>query len=155
MDTQTVLTAVLVLLVWIGLFGMVAWVISTALVHIIEWLRKQKQVQRLGMVVSQSVRLWWNRHEAAVGRLLEFGWEVLVNPLFFAFVVYVLFNRITSITDYVAAHPETSFWQQLNLDMEQDLNFYMWVLVIFIIWMLVGSDVNSGHQSLHATSNPA
>ena len=78
MDTQTVLTAVLVLLVWIGLFGVVGWVISTALVHIIQWLRKQKQVQRLGMVISQSVRLWWNRHEAAVERLLEFGWEVLI-----------------------------------------------------------------------------
>jgi len=136
MDTKTILDAVLVVFSLLILVALAASVISMLLGYAIRWLLERKQVQRLGTAINQGVRLWWNRHEAAVERWLEFGWEALVNPLFFGFVVYVLFNRITSITDYVSTHPEISLWQQLNVDVEQDVNFYMWILIVFTIWML-------------------
>jgi hypothetical protein len=151
MDTQTVLNAVLVLLVLLGLFALVASVIGMLLGYAIKWLRERKQVQRLGMVVSQSVRLRWNQHKPAVERWLEFGWEILVNPLFFGFMVYALFNRITSITDYVATHPEISLWQQLNADVEQDVNFYIWISIIFTIWMLGKAWIHGNQKYVERT----
>jgi len=136
MDTKTALNIAVALLVWLSLVVLAGWVISTALGYAIRWLRKQKQVQRLAEVVKQGGQSWWSRHEAESKNLFEFLWEMLIDPLFFAFVVFVLFNRITSIEDYVAAHPGTNFWSQFNLDMERNVNFYMLFLVIFTVWMM-------------------
>jgi len=133
MDIKAALTIAFTLLVF---FGLAAWIISTVLVFIIRWLPKQKQVQRLVMLIRQSWLSWWNRHRADAERLWEVLWEIFIDPLLFAFVVFALFNRITSITDYTAAHPGTNFWTQINLDMESNMSFYMFFLFVFTIWMM-------------------
>jgi hypothetical protein len=143
MDTKTTFDAVFILFMLLAVFGAIGWVISTTLGNIIIWLSKRKQGQRVSMAIRQRWLSWWNRYEARyearykarVEELLEYLWEILINPLVFAFVVFWLFNRIISITDYTKEHPETSFFQQLNIDMENNMNVYTIALIVFTVWV--------------------
>lgn len=136
MDTGKALIILSVVVLWLAIAALVGWVIGAIFGYAIRWLLKRKQVQGLVLAVQEGSRQWWNRHQVEAEGLFEFFWEIFIDPLFFAYVVFVLFNRFASITDYTQAHPESSFWQMLNLDMERDVNLYMWFLVIFSIWMM-------------------
>jgi hypothetical protein len=136
MDIRTILGAALVLLSLLIFVVLAGWIIGAVLGYIIKWLLERKQVRRLGEFIRQGGQSWWSRHEAGFERLSEVLWEMVIDPLFFAFMVYLLFNRITSIKDYSAAHPGTNFWSQLGLDVEHNMNFYMVFLIVFYVWML-------------------
>jgi len=64
MDIQTTLAAVLVLLAFLIFVVLVGLVISTVLGHIIRWILKQKQAQRLVVASKKWGLSWWNRHKA-------------------------------------------------------------------------------------------
>lgn len=60
--------------------------------------------------------------------------DIIIDPLFFAFAVFMLFSRIQGIINYVAANPQYSFWVILELDIEMNMGLYIGFLAAFAIW---------------------
>jgi len=64
----------------------------------------------------------------------EFLFDILVDPLFFAFAVSVLFTRLQAIISFTSAYPEYSFWAALWVDIDMNATWYFIFLAIFGIW---------------------
>jgi len=67
----------------------------------------------------------------------DFLSEIIIDPLFFAFAVLMLFSRIQAIIEFTAANPTFSFWAILELDMEMHLGLYIGFIAAFAIWSLL------------------
>ncbi|MBC8276431.1 MAG: hypothetical protein H8E40_15880 [Chloroflexi bacterium] len=61
--------------------------------------------------------------------------EVLIDPLFYGYALYVLVSRFESITNSTKDYPQYDFWRLLDLDMREDMNFYIVFMIIFILWI--------------------
>ena len=70
-------------------------------------------------------------------------WEMfstlILDPLLFAFVVYILFERIRSIIEFTSANPQYSFYQAINRDMEMNLLPYIAFFVVLFLWWIAKS----------------
>jgi len=66
---------------------------------------------------------------------LDFLDEIIVDPLFFAFAVFMLFIRIQSVIEVAATIPTHSFWDALEVDIKMNLWAYILFLVIFVLWV--------------------
>ena len=69
--------------------------------------------------------------------LCDFLSDIIIDPLFFAFAVFMLFIRIQTIIDFIAANPTYSFWVVLEVDMHLNLWVYITFLVVFALWMFL------------------
>lgn len=67
----------------------------------------------------------------------EFLFDILVDPLFFAFAVSVLFTRLQAIISFTAANPTYSFWAALGVDVDMNPAWYIGFLVVFGIWAIL------------------
>lgn len=76
-------------------------------------------------------------------------WEyfsiVWFEPILFAFVIFVLFERIKDFMDYSTLHPGYCFLKLLNTDIKMHQEFYVVFLVIFFIW-LIGKSIQYKNQ---------
>lgn len=126
----SVLFLVLLAVLYVGILTVLAWLLGKFL----RWLLRQPMVNRQVSRMQRKLREWWMRYKAEVIQIWEFASEVLIDPLFFGYIIFALFNRIEFIIGYTKIYPQYSFWQILNLDMENDMNFYAWFLVIFFLW---------------------
>ena len=61
---------------------------------------------------------------------------LLLGPVLFAFVIFLLFTRIKTIIDYTTAVPEYSFWKIFNLDMAQNPLLYIVFFTVAVLWMI-------------------
>lgn len=61
---------------------------------------------------------------------------LLLGPVLFAFVIFLLFTRIKTIIDYTTAVPEYSFWKIFTLDMSQNPLLYFGFFTIAFLWMI-------------------
>jgi hypothetical protein len=127
-----ILVILVVAIIWFGILAVVTWVIAKTL----KWLLGHTWAQRLVSVVQRKAQLWWERNRSEAERLWEAIYILFLDPLFFTYALFVLFNRLASLTDYTNAHPEYNFWQLLSLDMENNMNLYAGFMVVFFIWML-------------------
>jgi hypothetical protein len=64
----------------------------------------------------------------------DFLSDIIIDPLFFAFAVFMLFSRIQAIINYVAANPTYSFWVILEIDIRTNVGLYVGFLTAFGIW---------------------
>ena len=66
-------------------------------------------------------------------------WElisVLIDPVFYGYVLVTLYQRVQAISEYAEGHPQYSSWQLLNADMESHMQYYIVLLIIFCVWLL-------------------
>jgi len=102
----------------------------------IKWLIKQPKVDKQLRRLNGWYQTWWTRNKAETTNMWEFLLQILIDPLFFAYAVYALFNRLGAISTAVAQNPQYKFWQLLDQEMESDPNFYAWFLLIFVVWVV-------------------
>jgi hypothetical protein len=67
----------------------------------------------------------------------EFLFDILVDPLFFAFAVSVLFTRLQAIISFTHANPMYSFWTALWVDVDMNTGWYIGFLVVFGVWAIL------------------
>jgi hypothetical protein len=67
----------------------------------------------------------------------EFLFDILVDPLFFAFAVSVLFTRLQAIINFTAANPTYSFWTALWVDVDMNAAWYIGFLIVFGVWAIL------------------
>jgi flagellar biosynthesis protein FlhB len=75
--------------------------------------------------------------KASHTEFVEFFSDILIDPLFFAFTVFILFERIYAIINLTEANPEYSFWAVLEVDMHLNLWVYVLFLVVFGLWAIL------------------
>lgn len=119
--------------IWSGFLFAFIWIISKTLYPLIQWLLKREWVERQIFNTSQRIQEWWGRHKSYIIGLWEFTTEILIDPIFFGFVLVLLSSRLESIINYTKTNPQ-NFWTVLNYDMNNDFTFYIWFIVIFTIW---------------------
>jgi hypothetical protein len=132
----TVATAILALILVAVVYGFVLFFIFWIFWKIINYILCIKSVQILVSAIEKWVESWWKHYKIQLENIWEFISELIIEPLFFAYTIFVLFNKISSFTDYTKINPETNFLQMLNQDMNQDMNFYLFFMAIFFLWML-------------------
>lgn len=101
-----------------------------------KWLLRRKVVEMLISYIQRKSQEWWIKNREQVILLWEFVSEILINPLFYGYTLYVLVNRLESIDNYTKDYPQYNFWQLLDLDMRTDMDFYIVFIIIFTLWML-------------------
>ena len=62
--------------------------------------------------------------------------DIYLDPLFFAFAVFILFTRIQFVMDFVATRPEYSFWVVLEADMHLTPALYIGFFAVFFLWAI-------------------
>jgi flagellar biosynthesis protein FlhB len=75
--------------------------------------------------------------KAAYAEFVEFLSDIVIDPLFFAFTVFILFERIYAIINLTEANPEYSFWAVLEVDMHLNLWIYILFIVMFGLWAVL------------------
>ncbi len=133
---QKTVLGILVILAVATLFATFFIVVFWIIAKILKWILSLTPAQRVLFAIQQTALSWWERHHLYVGNLWESTYELFIDPVFFAYAVFILFNRIAFLTDYTAQHPEYNFWQLLILDMEHNVSLYNGFLAVFFIWML-------------------
>jgi len=67
----------------------------------------------------------------------EFLFDILVDPLFFAFAISVLFTRLQAIISFTTANPTYSFWTALGVDVDMNPAWYIGFLAVFGVWAIL------------------
>jgi hypothetical protein len=75
----------------------------------------------------------WKQHLVS---LWDWFADIILEPFLFAFAVFMLFSRIQSFLDYTTTHPQYSFWEILELDMEANTLIYVIFCIVVALWML-------------------
>lgn len=146
MDIRTTIIILLVLLVSILSTAFLGWLFGTLLVFIFRQILKIKTVQQVLLVIKKRGRIWWEQNKQAVESLWDALHEIIIEPLALAYAIFVLFNRLSFLTDYTTQHPEIKFWQLLNYDMERNVSLYFGFFIIFSIWMIGKGRIHRQHQ---------
>jgi hypothetical protein len=61
-------------------------------------------------------------------------WGEIFTTIIFAFVLFILFNRIVYVQNIADTTP-TTFWEAMNLDMTLNFwSFYFWFFIALVIW---------------------
>ena len=71
------------------------------------------------------------QRESKIWAYLSMVW---FEPILFAFVIFVLFERIKDFMDYSLLHPEDNFLKLLDTDIKMHQEFYVVFLVVLFIW---------------------
>ena len=74
---------------------------------------------------KQNIEALW---DSFVGAILE--------PLLFAFGLFILFARIQNIIDYITSNPVYSFWAVLETDMHLNPEIYIGFAAVYILWVI-------------------
>jgi hypothetical protein len=125
------LSLIIFMLAVAGLFWVCLWVIFKVGTILYKWLSKRKFV----LLLRQKYQKWWNKNKVLVISLWEFVSEVVIDPVFYGYVLFTLVQRLQSIADYSKTYPQYKFMQLLNLDMNTDTKYYIVLLIIFSLWM--------------------
>lgn len=68
--------------------------------------------------------------------LLEYFTIIFIEPILFAFVLFLLFERLKTVMDYTSTYPEYSFLQLINADIKMNEWFYVAFVIVFALWAL-------------------
>ena len=131
-----ILLIVFISTAWVLVLLALLWVLRLFTKDLVKWILKHKWAERQVSKAREQLQRWWVLNKPVLIHFWEFVSEILIDPLFFGYVVFVLFNRLESLIAYTKANPKYSFWQILNLDMENDMNLYAWFILIFFVWMV-------------------
>jgi large-conductance mechanosensitive channel len=132
---ERIAATALVLLVLVASAIIIGFVLGTIISSLARLLLRIPPIRRLVSKTQQNVQTWTRRNIPTFVSLWEFVSEILVEPLLFAFVVLLLFNRIQALIDYTASHKGASFWQLLEADMNTS-SLYPWFFLVFTAWMM-------------------
>lgn len=66
--------------------------------------------------------------------IVDFLSDIIVEPLLFAFAIFMLFSRIQAIMQLGGETPAYSFWTALVVDMEVNTGVYIGFFVVFALW---------------------
>lgn len=142
----TVATAVLLLigvaLVYAGILFAIFWIVG----KIVNFVLNIETVQRLLNAIMRWSESWWKLYKMRLQNLWEFMFEIIIEPFFFAYIIFVLFNKISSFSNYTKLHLGTNILDMFNQDMISDKSFYLFFMAIFFLWM-VGKAWNHRRQS--------
>ena len=130
-----ILTLIILVVVWVGVVAACLWGILAIATWFGKLLLRRKVVEMLISYIQRKSQEWWIKNREHFISLWEFVSEILINPLFYGYVLYVLVNRFESITNYTKDYPQYNFWELLDLDMRADMDFYMVLVIIFTLWM--------------------
>jgi hypothetical protein len=122
-----ILVVVAIAAVFIGFF----WLVYRLGAVLYRWLSRRKFYIEL----RQRQREWWERHRTAAIWWWESMAEVFIDPAFYGYVLVTLYQRVQAISDYAKTYPQYSFWQLLDLDTRIHMQYYIVLVVIFLLWM--------------------
>jgi hypothetical protein len=64
---------------------------------------------------------------------------LILDPLLFTFVVFLIFTRIQAMVEYSYTFPQYSAWQLVDLDIASHKLLYIGFFIVFFLWMLAKS----------------
>lgn len=131
---EVVLILLGILFVWLASFYVIGFVLVKILRFVFLWLSKQEWYTHLLSTTKEKIRLWFNKYQSHLESLWEYVHMVLVEPLFFAYTIFLLFNRLDYLTKYTTDNPGINFWDLLDTDMRSN-TIYFWFIAIFYLWM--------------------
>ncbi len=138
MDLQKLAGLVVILLgvlaVWLGFISIVFWILQRIVQFVYRWLSRQVWYAPLLAGTKNKIKTWWDRNKSHTENLWEYFQMVLIEPMFFGYAVFVLFNRLDYLTKYTNEHPDIKFWDLLNTDMSSNM-IYFWFIAIFYLWV--------------------
>ena len=91
----------------------------------------------------------YQRYKKTLLSLFDSFAMLLLGPVLFAFVIFLLFTRIQTIIDYTTAVPEYSFWKIFNLDMAQNPLLYIVFFTVAFLWMIAKARQNNQQVREH------
>jgi len=62
--------------------------------------------------------------------------DVILDPLLFAFGIFILFARIQNIIDYLTTNPPYSFWTLLEIDIRMNPGIYIGFFAVYLLWAI-------------------
>jgi hypothetical protein len=139
MDYFKIAQAVFILIVFLIAVAAICYfmlqILYTGMAYFVKWLLGYKAVANFVGRIRRGIRMWYEKRKVYFISLWDFLSEVVISPLFWGYSIFALVTRIQSISDYAKVHPQYSFWQLLDLDMNADMSFYLIFIAVFIAWM--------------------
>jgi hypothetical protein len=134
-NIMQILTLFLILVLFIATYLAILYAITKVFILIYKWLRTKPWFRKTISRAQSALQRWWRKNLPGISALSEFFATHIIDLIFYGWVVVVLYDTHTSISQYIMEHPEYSYFQKLDEIMNTDPNFYMVMMVIAGIWL--------------------
>ena len=63
--------------------------------------------------------------------------EIIFEPVFLGFSIFLIFNRFQDIVQYIISHPESKWWGVFANEMNTHLTLYSFFILVLFLWVMI------------------